>query len=101
MNAFNREPAYTVTELASARQHQKNWPAIMERAVGGWVCCAKYFPNQNGDGGLNTNLPTPQSGNPRFCSFPLGKADWARAKRSRAGYARNGVLLRQKNGLGL
>ena len=31
MNEINREHAYTVTELASARQHQKNWPTIMER----------------------------------------------------------------------
>ena len=38
MNNFNRKPAFTVTELASARQHQKNWPAVMERAVeGGWT----------------------------------------------------------------
>ena len=33
MNGFGRKPAQTVAELASARQHQKNWPAIMERAV--------------------------------------------------------------------
>ena len=35
MNEFNRKLAYTVTDLASARQHQKNWPTIMERAVEG------------------------------------------------------------------
>ena len=36
MNEIGRKPARTVTELASARQHQKNWPAIMiERAVEG------------------------------------------------------------------
>ena len=29
------KPAHTVTELASARQHQKNWPTIMERTVEG------------------------------------------------------------------
>ena len=35
MNKINRKPAQTVAELASARQHQKNWPTIMERAVEG------------------------------------------------------------------
>ena len=36
VNAISRKPAHTVAELASARQHQKNWPAIMmERAVEG------------------------------------------------------------------
>ena len=36
MNKVSRKPACTVAELASARQHQeKNWPAIMERAVEG------------------------------------------------------------------
>ena len=33
---ISRNPAHTVIELASARQHQeKNWPTIMERAVEG------------------------------------------------------------------
>ena len=31
----NLKPAYTVAELASARQHQKNWPITTERAVKG------------------------------------------------------------------
>ena len=44
MNEISRKPAQTVTvtELASARQHQekrKNWPTIMERAVEGIMRC--------------------------------------------------------------
>ena len=35
MNEIGRKPARTVTELASARQHQETRPAIMERAVEG------------------------------------------------------------------
>ena len=38
MNEIGRKPAHTVTELASARQHQENpktRPTIMERAVEG------------------------------------------------------------------
>ena len=38
MNEISRKPAHTVTELASARQHQENpktRPTIMERAVEG------------------------------------------------------------------
>ena len=41
MNEMNRKPAYTYTvpELASARQHQRNgrlqWPTTIERAVEG------------------------------------------------------------------
>ena len=35
MNKIGRKPAHTVAELASARQHQGNWPAVMERAVEG------------------------------------------------------------------
>ena len=35
MNDISRKPAHTVAELASARQHHKNGPAIMERAVEG------------------------------------------------------------------
>ena len=35
MNKISRKPARTVTELASAHQHQKNWLTIMERAVEG------------------------------------------------------------------
>ena len=30
MNEMSRKPAHTVAELASDRQHQENWPAIME-----------------------------------------------------------------------
>ena len=40
MNQIGRKPAHTVAELASARRHQENWPAIMKRAVGSrcaWV----------------------------------------------------------------
>ena len=37
MNEISRKPAHTVTDLASARQHQENWPTIMERAVEGVV----------------------------------------------------------------
>ena len=33
MNEISRKPARIVTELASARQHQENWPTIMEREV--------------------------------------------------------------------
>ena len=35
MNEKSRKPAQTVAELASARQHPKKWPTIMERAVEG------------------------------------------------------------------
>ena len=35
MHEISRKPAHTVAELASARQHQENWPIIMERAVEG------------------------------------------------------------------
>ena len=37
MNEIGRKPAQTVAELASARQHQVNWPTFMERAVEGTV----------------------------------------------------------------
>ena len=36
MNEIGRKPAHTVAEMASTHQHQeKNWPAIMERAMEG------------------------------------------------------------------
>ena len=38
MNEISRKHAHTQTvtgELASARQHQKNWPIFMERAMEG------------------------------------------------------------------
>ena len=35
MNEIGRKAAHTVTELASVRQNQVNWPIIMERAVEG------------------------------------------------------------------
>ena len=31
MNEIGRKPAHTVAELASARQHQENWPTIMKQ----------------------------------------------------------------------
>ena len=37
MNEISRKPAHTVAELTSARQHQENWPTIMERAVEGAI----------------------------------------------------------------
>ena len=35
MGGISRKPAHTVPEWASARQHQENFPAIMEHAVEG------------------------------------------------------------------
>ena len=55
MNEIGRKLAHTVAELASARQHQENWPTIiMERAVRGMAkratitlrllgACARHF----------------------------------------------------------
>ena len=59
MNEISRKPAHTVTELASARQHQETRPTIMERAVEGNAGrggCG--FPAEAGGATLLT--PTPR-----------------------------------------
>ena len=68
MNEFNRKPAYTVTELASARQHQKNWPTIMERAVEGGQAAYPEFGFSAGGRGADFGLTAPRGrgGGARF-----------------------------------
>ena len=68
MNEFNRKPAYTVTELASGRQHQKNWPTIMERAVEGVQAAYPEFGFSAGGRGADFGLTAPRGrrGGARF-----------------------------------
>jgi hypothetical protein len=47
--ACSRKPARTVIELASAHQHQKPWPIIMERAVEGESPCHARFSAADAD----------------------------------------------------